>query len=51
MKLELSEPQAFWLSILLESTLSAADPSRATKSYVAVLKKLRVLMNLSGVDK
>lgn len=41
MTLDLTEPQAFWLSILLESTLSAADRSRATASYEATLKKLR----------
>lgn len=39
--LELSEPQAFWLGILLDSTLSAAIPSKATASYTAVLRKLR----------
>jgi len=38
----LTEPQLFWLTILLESTLSAADASRATSSYGAILKKLRL---------
>jgi hypothetical protein len=36
----LTEPQAFWLLLLLESTLAAADPSKATRSYAAVLRKI-----------
>jgi hypothetical protein len=40
-KIELTEPQMFWLRILLETTLSAADRSKATASYEAVLAKLK----------
>ncbi len=39
--IELTEPQVFWLTVLLESTLSGADPSRGTKSYVSALATLR----------
>jgi hypothetical protein len=41
--LQLSDAQAFWLELILESTVAAARPHKGTKSYVAILRKLRTL--------
>lgn len=41
--LALTEPQRFWLEVLLETTLAAALPSKATASYKAALRKLQAI--------
>ena len=41
--LTLTEPQCFWLSILIESVLNGGERHKQTQSYEAVLRKLNAI--------
>lgn len=46
--IRLTEPQASWLEILLESTLNAHDPAPCVQSYEAILRKLRIAVQAAS---
>lgn len=46
--LALTEAQRYALELILESTVSCADPSRYTASYVAIIRKLRRIRDLTS---